>query len=56
MAKKDVKMTTAQNEEVIAAAVPEKELPMDNVEESFEDNAAADAAIMMPQAKKIKSN
>ena len=51
MAKKDVKMTTAQNEEVIAAAVPEKELPMDNVEESFEDNAAADAAIMMPQAK-----
>ena len=54
MAKKDVKMTTAQNEEVIAAAVPEKELPMDNVEESFEDNAAADAAIMMPQAKKDK--
>ena len=47
-------MTTAQNEEVIAAAVPEKELPMDNVEESFEDNAAADAAIMMPQAKKDK--
>ena len=54
MAKKDVKMTTVQNEEVIAAAVPEKELPMDNVEESFEDNAAADAAIMMPQAKKDK--
>lgn len=47
-------MTTVQNEEVIAAAVPEKELPMDNVEESFEDNAAADAAIMMPQAKKDK--